>query len=151
MLSIGFAIGHIVDEIYDTGERAENHKALNGRENRSRVEKPPPEDEPGEQQKVLRPLMGPERDEQVVGSRTARCFGERRIRDRQIGRSAARHLAQMEWLLQTLADAEKLRTASSSESKVSNTVKSFVMASKSVIFFVRLSSFRLPPCRLTVV
>jgi len=49
------------------------------------------------------------------------------------------------------ADAEKLRTASSSESKVSNTVRSFVMDKRSVIRFVRLSSFRLPLCRLTVV
>ena len=36
MLSIGFAIGHIVDKIDDTGKRAENREALNRRENRSR-------------------------------------------------------------------------------------------------------------------
>jgi hypothetical protein len=51
----------------------------------------------------------------------------------------------------TWADAEKLRTASDSTSNVSNTVRSFVMASKSVMRFVKLSNFILPPCRLTVV
>ena len=46
---------------------------------------------------------------------------------------------------------EKLRTASASLSWVSNTVSSFVIESRSVIRFVRLSSFILPPCRLMVV
>ena len=44
----------------------------------------------------------------------------------------------------TLAD-EKLRTASASLSKVSKTVSSLVMARRSVMRFVRLSSLRLPP------
>jgi len=50
-----------------------------------------------------------------------------------------------------LADAEKLRTASFSESNVSNTVSSFVIDKRSVMRFVRFSSLRLPPWRLTVV
>ena len=66
----------------------------------------------------------------------------RRIGDRQLLRVAARHLARVN---HTLADAEKLRTASSSESKVSKTVNSLVIDSRSVIRFVRFSSFRLPP------
>ena len=41
--------------------------------------------------------------------------------------------------------------ASGSDSYVSNTVSSFVIASRSWIRFVRLSNFSLPPCRLTVV
>src|SRR4029434_128437 len=51
----------------------------------------------------------------------------------------------------TLADDWKLRIASASLSWVSNTVSSLVMASRSVIRFVRLRSLRLPPWRLTVV
>jgi hypothetical protein len=45
----------------------------------------------------------------------------------------------------TLADDWKLRIASASLSWVSNTVSSLVMASRSVIRFVRLRSLRLPP------
>jgi hypothetical protein len=49
------------------------------------------------------------------------------------------------WRGQALAEAEKLLTASLSESNVSNTVSSFVIDNRSVMRLVRLSSFRLPP------
>ena len=48
------------------------------------------------------------------------------------------------------AGAEKLVTASASLSKVSNTVSSFVIESRSLIRFVTLSSFSLPPFLVTV-
>ena len=50
-----------------------------------------------------------------------------------------------------VSQALKLFTASSSDSYVSNTVSSFVIASRSVMRLVRLTSLSLPPCRLTVV
>ena len=64
-------------------------------------------------------------------------------------KSAARHLAREADL--DLGRREKLWTASFSDSKVSNTVSSFVIDSRSVMRLVRFSSLRLPPWRLTVV
>src|SRR2546425_10664131 len=94
-------------------------------------------------------LTGPQRGERIQNDGTARYLVDRGIGDRQRGKSAARHLARVTDY--TLADAEKLPTASFSESNVSNTVNSFVIDNRSVMRFVRLSSLRLPPWRLTVV
>src|SRR5262249_30375563 len=92
-------------------------------------------------EQILGPLFGPERDQETDAARTRVRHGrERGLGDRQLGNSSY-----------TFADAAKLFTASSSLSKVSNTVSSFVIDRRSVIRFVRFSSLRPPPCRLTVV
>src|SRR5205823_11958418 len=64
---------------------------------------------------------------------------------------AARHPARLSERTGYTLAAEKLLTASASASKVSKTVRSLVIASRSVMRLVRFNSLRLPPWRLTVV
>ena len=88
-------------------------------------------------------------------SASAEMWGRRRCRKDPgrwpgAGRAPDREAPSRRLRGQTVEDW-KLRTASASLSYVSNTVRSLVIDSRSVMRLVRLSSLRLPPCRLTVV
>ena len=136
MIPIGFAVGDVVEQVDRARERAEDAEGGPRIDNRRELQQTSAEHDPREHEQVLGPLFGPERGEQQSGSRLGpdgpfRCDVELRR--------------------YTLAEAEKLRTASASLSYVSKTVSSFVIDRRSVIRFVRLSSLRLPPCLLIVV
>jgi hypothetical protein len=87
-----------------------------------------------------RPSALPRRALRDDGRRPRHCSGPN-----QVSRTAGLSPGARAYQAYTLADDWKLRIASASLSWVSNTVSSLVMASRSVIRFVRLRSLRLPP------
>src|SRR5262245_27397711 len=155
MALIPGTIGQVVEDVDNTGEGAEHREGRYRANHRRHVEQVPAEQCPGEHEQVLRPLLRPERGQKKPPRRHARGItlergihrvglwsGGRQRRTRYHSANLRQRYTLVCW---------KLRMASASLSCVSNPVRSFVMARRSVIRFVRLSSFRLPPWRLTVV
>jgi len=64
MAAIGFTIGDIVDEIYGTRECAKHDEGSDGPQRCGPFEETPSEEEPGKQEQVLGPLLGPQGHEE---------------------------------------------------------------------------------------
>ena len=89
MTAIAAAIGDVVHQVDDTGQRAEDGEGDDRVADRGRIEEPAAEEQAGEYQQVLRPLPRPERDEEVDGDspprhssleRRGRSAGDRHVR-----------------------------------------------------------------------
>jgi hypothetical protein len=69
MTAIGMSVGDVVDQVDDTREDAEDRKGRRGITDRGGIEQPLPEEEGGENDEVLGPLLGPQGPDQVQGDR----------------------------------------------------------------------------------
>ncbi len=72
MAAIGLPVRHVVEEIDDAGERAEDDERGEGIQDRPRVQQPLAEQQRGEDDEVLRPLRRPERQDEARGQRPRR-------------------------------------------------------------------------------
>ena len=112
VLLVGFAIGQVIEDIDRARQTAEHREHRNGGPQCVDVEQASAEHESGKYEQVLRPLLGTKRHEQHArdgrpprGGLVHDDLGSYGGRDRPRRHSAIR---------QTLADDEKLRTASAS-------------------------------------
>ena len=144
MATIGHTVQDVVDQIGRATQAAEEREGREGCHHGRSVHEFPAEEQAGEHDEILRPLIRPKREQQTPQHVPRLC---RFARNRRPAELPARHRAGAGHTF----GAEKLLMASPSESNVSKTVSSFVIDSKSVMRLVKLTSFRWPPCRLTVV
>ena len=68
MASIGLAIGDIVDQVDDAGQRAKHPEPCRRVEDRVRIEEALPEEQAAEDDEILRPLPRTERSNEVPGN-----------------------------------------------------------------------------------